>query len=196
MRIDKYKKKKENIWNLPNTLTFSRVILTFVIMYLIFLETDVRIIAFVFIIAMVTDFFDGQIARRFNRTTEFGRKFDMISDRVLMFGTILAVLIEFGSNGYFDKYDFLQIFLIMSREIVTFPFAFIVMTAGKGIPKARFIGKLTTFMQGVSFPAIILGAFYHIFSFSIYLSIATGVIGVISAITYIKDAQELGIQDK
>lgn len=189
-------KQEENIWNVPNSLTFLRVILTFIVMYLIFLDSDIILIVAVFAVAAITDFLDGQIARRFNKTTEFGRKFDMIADRFLMFGTILAVLIAFSSNGYFDAYEYLQIFMIMSREIITFPFALIVMTAGKGIPKARSIGKWTTFMQGVSFPCIILAVFYPVFSFSIYLSIATGIAGIISAGYYIKDIQNLGIQNK
>lgn len=187
-------KKEENIWNIPNTLTFSRLIITFIIIYCIFARVNIVVIASLFAIGMITDFLDGQIARRFNRTTEFGRKFDMIADRFLMTGVALAFIIEFTFQGVLTRSEILQIFIIMTREIITFPFAVIVMTAGRGLPKARFIGKLTTFMQGITFPLIILNVYSDIFKFSFYLSILTGIIGVVSAYTYIKDMQKIGVK--
>ena len=75
---------KREKWTIPDTLTLARVILTVVIVYLILTGFGVILIASLFVIAMLTDFFDGKIARKFNQETEFGRKFDLVADRILM----------------------------------------------------------------------------------------------------------------
>jgi len=190
--IKRFARKKENIWNVPNALTFSRIILAFVTFYFILAGFDFRWIIASFVIGMITDFLDGQIARRFNCVTEFGRKFDMIADRFLMIGTVIALVIDFAIKGYLDKWFGFQILLLMSREIVGFPFTLIAFVGGTGIPHARFIGKLTTFMQGVTFPLIILNIFNPAYQFSIYFAIATGIIGAISGVIYANDFQRMG----
>jgi len=68
--------KKENIWNLPNLLTLFRIIFAFVAAYFIFAGFDIVYIVVAFIIGMLTDFFDGLVARTFNLKTEFGRHFN------------------------------------------------------------------------------------------------------------------------
>ncbi|GAI08641.1 unnamed protein product, partial [marine sediment metagenome] len=54
--------KKENIWNTPNALTLSRVIITFVTMYFIFADFDISYIIVAFVVGMITDTLDGQVA--------------------------------------------------------------------------------------------------------------------------------------
>lgn len=179
--------KEEKVWNIPNVLTMTRIVLTFVIFFLIFAKVRIVIIVIVFCIAMLTDFLDGQIARRFHMTTEFGRKFDMIADRFLMVGTAIAIVVDFSFQGILSRYHMLQIFLIMTREIIAFPFALIYLTTGMVTPHVRFIGKLTTVMQAVTFPIIILSIYYPAFSFSIYLAGLTAIIGFSAGIAYITD---------
>ncbi|MEK6887090.1 MAG: CDP-alcohol phosphatidyltransferase family protein [Nanoarchaeota archaeon] len=181
--------KKENIYNIPNLITLSRVFLTIFIVYGIISKIEIIIIAVAFVIGMLTDFFDGQIARGWKLVTEFGRKFDMIADRILMIGTALAFIVSY--NGIMTANHWIQIFLIMSREILTAPF-FLYSHFRKSvkIPRAKFIGKLTTFMQGVAFPLVIMGIFYEKFEFSIYLAIATGIIGILSGLRHMKDLSE------
>ncbi len=191
MKKGKSKAKPENIWNIPNTLTFSRVIITFVILYCIFAGYSLTLVAVLFAIGMFTDFLDGQIARRFKMTTEFGRQFDMIADRFLMLGVTGALIIDFAIQDSLSRDHLLQIFLTLSREIISFPFALVAIVFGKGLPHARFIGKLTTFLQGVTLPAILLSTQYPIFEFSIYLSWITGIVGAISAFYYINDYRML-----
>ena len=185
---------KREKWTIPDTLTLARVILTVVIVYLIFTGFGVILIASLFVIAMLTDFFDGKIARKFNQETEFGRKFDIVADRILMTGVALAIILSLGSNEIFGRFEILQVFLIMSREIISLPFATMIVISRKEFPKTRFIGKITTFLQGVSFPIIILSAFYSGFGFSIFLVILTSVVGAISAFICINDSYNIGVK--
>ncbi len=186
-------KPKENIWNVPNALTLLRVVITFVLFYFIFSGFDFRWIISLFVIGMITDFLDGQIARRFKLTTEFGRKFDMIADRMLMIGTVLALVVDMGVNGRINKWFGFQILIIMTREIISFPFALLAFLARKPIPKAKIIGKTTTVLQAITFPLILINIMVPTTEFSIYFSVITAIAGFFSALTYIRDLKELGV---
>lgn len=180
-------RKKENILNVPNFFTLLRVVISFLAIYFIFADFNIAYVIIFFIIGMITDAIDGQVARRFNMATEFGRKFDMIADRLLMIGIALSLVIKFALSGLFSEIHLFQIGLILTREIIATPFVFLGLISGRIFPKVRSIGKLTTVLQAIAFPAVLLSVFYQQFAFSIYLSLITGIVGAISAFYYIKD---------
>lgn len=182
---------KENTWNLANFLTFLRVILTFLIIFLVFANFGIVYIIVVFIIGMLTDAADGWVARRTKTTTEFGRQFDIIADRVLMMGAALAIIIKFSMEGFLSQYFLLQIFLIMSREMIALPLAILGIVSQRVIPKVRLAGKMTTFMQAITFPLIMLNMFYNNFNFSIYFTVVTSAVGAIAGFYYINDIKHL-----
>lgn len=78
--------------NLANKLTLSRVVLTFIFMLLLFLKWPyARLCAlFIFVIAVITDYYDGKIAKKHNMVTEFGRLMDPIADKILVIAAFLA----------------------------------------------------------------------------------------------------------
>ncbi|MFH1848210.1 MAG: CDP-diacylglycerol--glycerol-3-phosphate 3-phosphatidyltransferase [Candidatus Omnitrophota bacterium] len=80
--------------NLPNKLTVSRFFLTFIFMLLLFAGgLAARVAAlFVFIIAILTDWFDGLLARRNNQLTDFGKFMDPIADKVLVLSAFFAFI--------------------------------------------------------------------------------------------------------
>jgi CDP-diacylglycerol--glycerol-3-phosphate 3-phosphatidyltransferase len=84
--------------NLPNQLTVFRLILTFVFVGLISAEfSNAKSIALiVFIVAAITDFLDGYLARKHNLITNFGKLMDPLADKILMCGgfVMLTVLGE------------------------------------------------------------------------------------------------------
>src|SRR3989344_6661514 len=109
---------KNILKHIPNFLTISRVFLTFVVVYLIFIKANITSIIVIFAIAAITDWLDGQLARKFNWVSEFGRKADIIADRFLWAGTALAFIIAFGLEGKLTPFYGAQILMIMSREII------------------------------------------------------------------------------
>ena len=74
--------------NLPNKLTMFRVILIpFFVFFLLvpyFPDSGKYIAAFIFIIASLTDLFDGKIARKYNLVTNFGKFMDPLADKLLV----------------------------------------------------------------------------------------------------------------
>jgi len=181
------KKANENIWNVPNPITFSRVIISFILIYMFIVGASMLSIVFMFVLGMLTDFFDGYFARRLKQITEFGRQFDMLADRLLMIVMVLGIILTLIGQDKMHWWHLMQIFMILSRELISFPFAILALVWGKRIPDVRYIGKATTVLQAVAFPLIILSVFYSAFNFSIYFSVLTGIVGIFSGMYYIAD---------
>ncbi len=83
--------------NLPNKLTLLRVVLIPVFVVLLLLEggqnDTLRIAALiVFCIASFTDFLDGQIARRNNLVTNFGKFMDPLADKLLVCSALICMI--------------------------------------------------------------------------------------------------------
>lgn len=78
----------ENIYNIPNILTFTRLVAAPVIGYLILHEQHVAALS-LFIYAGATDLIDGWIARKWNLQTVVGTIIDPMADKTLM--TVLTV---------------------------------------------------------------------------------------------------------
>jgi phosphatidylglycerophosphate synthase len=178
--------------NIPSLLNVARIILTFVIIYMIVIGSEIELIVFVFVIAAVTDWFDGFLARKFKLTNDFGRKADMFADRILWIGTTLAIIFVFGIRGMLEPIHGLQILLIMSREVVSAPFAITGAFTGSVFPPARYIAKITTFLQGFALPALMLSVYYTNWIYlSLPLSVIIGITGSLSGLHYIHDIEVL-----
>ena len=100
--------------NLPNKITITRIFLAFIVLillvfpfyqidfhfptYLVFgkvtLDLKYIIAGVLFIIASVTDFLDGYIARSRNLVTDFGKVADAIADKVLVNGVLIALAVN------------------------------------------------------------------------------------------------------
>lgn len=190
-RVNSHNTKSVILSNIPNFLSVSRIILTFVIIYMIFTDFRIATIIVVFAIAALTDWFDGQLARRFNWVSEFGRKADMIADRFLWMGTAAAFIVVFGLRGYLSGFHGILFLLTMTREVITAPFALIAFVSGKPIPHAIYVAKVTTFIQGFALPSLMLSIFYPSFMYlALPLSIACSILGFISAMYYIHDIKK------
>jgi CDP-diacylglycerol--glycerol-3-phosphate 3-phosphatidyltransferase len=185
------KQLHESIINSPNFLTLIRVVLTVFLIYMFIFDFSVASLLLVFIIAAMTDFWDGQIARGWNLVTNFGAKFDMIADRFLWLTFGLGVLIFFPLRGIFDGYHVFQMIMIFSREILCFPFLLINLFRRKQTTPIvhRWSGKTATFLQAFAIPILILSAYLPYFSFSIVLSAVVGVIGIWCAFDYVRDIE-------
>ncbi len=190
----KHKREKsvENVITVPTLLNISRIILTFVVVYMIITDSNVIWTVVIFSIAAITDWFDGRIARRYNLVNEFGRKADMAADRFLWIGTALAFVVVFGIRGRLEIIHGVQILLIMLREIISAPSAIVAFFSGRGFPHARYVAKITTFTQGFAIPSLLLSIYYPSWIYlSLPLSIFIGIVGTISGFYYIIDVQNI-----
>lgn len=88
-----------SMWNLPNLLTLSRIPLMFVIVGLMWVDNELErwtgaaTLAFwLFIVAAITDWLDGSIARKRGIVSNFGKFMDALTDKVLVLGIMVALV--------------------------------------------------------------------------------------------------------
>lgn len=105
----------KNSMSLPNLLTVLRIIAIPAIVILTISDIGLfRWIAFaVFVLAAITDFFDGFLARIMNEISPLGRMLDPIADKLL----VGALLIAFAWDGTFSVFDLIPATAILLREI-------------------------------------------------------------------------------
>ncbi|MFE5586730.1 CDP-diacylglycerol--glycerol-3-phosphate 3-phosphatidyltransferase [Kitasatospora sp. NPDC056531] len=134
------------VWNIANVLTMVRVLLVPVFVTLLFADgghnPKWRAVAWAaFAIAMITDLFDGELARRKGLVTDFGKIADPIADKAIM-GSALIGLSLLGDLPWWVTV------VILARELGITLMRFWVIRYGV-IPASRG-GKLKTLTQGTA----------------------------------------------
>jgi len=176
------KKKKEDKFNIPDILCYSRVLIGIIFAYLLFNNYNVWTVTIVFVIGALTDGLDGFFARLLHEKTEYGRKLDIITDRIFMITVVVSTIIFYIMTN--NTSSILLIGMIMSREIIATPFWIIaVFRKGNITPHARKIAKLTTFLQGFAFSFVLLN-----WQIALYTCIITCATGALSGILYAFDS--------
>ncbi|MCR5800964.1 MAG: CDP-diacylglycerol--glycerol-3-phosphate 3-phosphatidyltransferase [Lachnospiraceae bacterium] len=190
-------KEKSKIWNVPNALTIFRCIL--VIPFVILLlnpfnfqmeELTASVITeVIFIIASLTDLFDGKIARKYNLITNFGKFADPLADKLLVCSAMIC-LIDIG------RIPAWIVVIIIAREFIISGFRLVASDAGVVIA-ASYWGKIKTVTQMVMVilmigePILALVSFPHIITDIImYLAL---VLTLVSLVDYLyKNRKVLG----
>jgi cardiolipin synthase (CMP-forming) len=115
-----YSQQSSKVWNIPNLLTYGRIVIIPIVAALLMWpmergDTTARWIALaLFIVAAITDYFDGYLARKWHLTSSLGRMLDPIADKVLV-AVILLVLC--GDGILFGGHMWAAI-IILSREVL------------------------------------------------------------------------------
>ena len=136
--------------HLPNFLTLGRLILVPPIVVLLFFPGKLTsaLAAFLFLIASLTDFFDGFIARRLKVESSFGRFLDPIADKVL----VTAALIMLIALGRAPAWI---VMIIISREVAVSALRATTKTWDTTLKPSR-VGKLKALLQFSAIVPLIL----------------------------------------
>lgn len=136
--------------NLPNKLTLSRVALTIAFLTALFMHgTAPKCWAFIFfLLACVTDFLDGYIAKHNNQVTDFGKLMDPVADKVL----VLAAFISFVELNIIPAW---MVIVIILREVLMTGIRVVALTKGR-VLAADGGGKHKTVSQLVTIGVILL----------------------------------------
>ena len=94
---------------IPNILTIFRFFLVYPIVLFI-LDSNFLWAILLYVLAALTDFFDGLIARKFNYISDFGKIADPISDKTLILGALISL-------SLIGEIDLLMAFLILGRDV-------------------------------------------------------------------------------
>ena len=146
-------KNKAQIFNIPNILAFSRLLLA-PVMFLFLVNQDASIFegidkswlnftaAFIFVLASATDFFDGYIARTFDQVTVLGSILDPLADKMLTLAGFLGLMMLGAASPW-------AIFLIITRELFITGLRVSAVSQGLDI-SASWMGKVKTVIQMIA----------------------------------------------
>ena len=138
--------------NLPNKLTLLRICLipVFVILMLSQVSNFFLISCIIFIIASITDFLDGKIARKYNLVTDFGKFMDPLADKLLVISTLICMIETDLAAGW-------MVIIIVARELSVSILRAIAAADGTVIAAGK-SGKWKTATQMVSIVLLLFGA--------------------------------------
>lgn len=164
--------------NIPNLITWIRIFLTGVIVFL--LLSGSYLSAFIlFIVAALSDYFDGYFARKLNQVTNFGKIFDQMSDKILI-TSILIVFVEFQIVP-----SWILVVIIFRDTLVSA--VRMAAAASNKVIAANYFGKFKT----VSQMAWTIGLFLQIIGyekltlFNVFLSYLVVFLTILSGVIYI-----------
>ncbi len=149
--------KSNPIYNLPNFLTFFRIVIIPVLVVLLLSpsRTSSFIATLVFALASITDWLDGYIARRMGIVTIFGKFLDPVADKLIV-AAALIMIIPFGRAPAW------MVLVILSREIIITGLRGIASSEGIVIPASN-LGKFKTIFQIVAILCLLLHYDYYWF---------------------------------
>ncbi len=146
---------------LPNILTLSRLALVAIMMALLTMDIPYgfSLALVVFVVAGITDFLDGYLARTRHQISAFGRLMDPLTDKVMVcaaFVCFVEIHIRVGSKGLVPLVPAWIVVIIIAREFLVTGLR--LLAAGRGnILSAGKWGKHKTVWQIVAIAAILLG---------------------------------------
>lgn len=181
--------------NLPTWLTLFRVALLPVMILVFYWQFPGHNItaAVVFLLAAITDWLDGYLARRLNLTSAFGAFLDPVADK-LMVAVTLFLLVESHRGGWSGVLMAVTAAVIVGREISVSALREWMAEIGmRAAVKVAFVGKLKTAMQMVALVVLIVQheksaealRLYHIGE---ALLVVAGVLTIWSGLYYLRAA--------
>ncbi len=176
--------------NVATILTISRIVFIPLIVFFFILDDGKYrdISAYIFLLALITDYLDGFVARNFNQTTAFGAFLDPIADKLLVVITIFLLARSLDSIIFI-----LSSLIIISREFLVIAIRQRLAELKSNVPlKVNNLGKIKTGFQMFALFSLlhsntVLGAIdLHIIG--ILLLFIAAVLTVISFIYYVRNA--------
>ena len=185
--------------NVPNRITICRIILAVLLLVLMIfplnkigfafpeirvneefiIDSKYLICGVIFLIASLTDYLDGHLARKYNLVTDLGKVMDAIADKVLVNGVLIILAVE----GYISV---IIPVVIVSRDIIVDS---IKMVAGQknGAVGASYAGKVKTAFMMVGITLLFFYnlpfSLFNIYPAQVIIMIAT-IISIISGTQY------------
>jgi CDP-diacylglycerol--glycerol-3-phosphate 3-phosphatidyltransferase len=170
---------KEKNLNLPNILASFRILLAPLMLWFMIDQSNPifngwdkswfdYFAGLIFVLASVTDFFDGFIARSWNQMTKLGAILDPLADKMLMLAGFIG-LISMGRASAF------AVFLILSREFFITGLRVVAVAEGKSVASTM-SGKIKTVIQMIAIGFLIMNWPFgtELLWFAVFLTLYSG----------------------
>lgn len=148
------------MYSLPNLLTISRIVVIPVIFLSVYINSTLWsfLAAVLFIIASITDYFDGYLARARNQTSALGRLLDPIADKLLVTSALVVLLAK--PDMVVTKLSFIPVIVILCRELLVSGLREFLMEVRVGMPVTR-LAKWKTGFQMTALSMMLLKGFWY-----------------------------------
>ena len=154
---------KKTALNLPNTLSFIRVLLVPVFVAALLFMRDIPlwgmiVPAIIYVITGLTDMLDGKIARKYNLITDFGKFIDPLADKFMVLSSMIAILVWMILRGEVTlALVFVWVVLIiLLRELGVTSLRLVVAGNSGIVVAASLLGKIKTVSQMVGTVVLII----------------------------------------
>jgi CDP-diacylglycerol---glycerol-3-phosphate 3-phosphatidyltransferase len=148
------------IWNVPNLLTLARLVFIplFIIAYYLPYEFASKLAASLFIVAALTDWLDGYLARRLQQDSPFGEFLDPVADKLMVVAALVMLVAdaEITRNVIDHRLFAIVVLVIIGREIAVSALREWMAEHGKRSRLAvSFVGKVKTSSQMLAIPFLL-----------------------------------------
>ncbi len=148
------------MYNLPNLLTLSRIVVIPVIFLSLYFQGAfwAFLAAVLFIIASITDYFDGYLARARGETSALGRLMDPIADKLLVTSALVVLLAK--PDMVYTRLSFIPVIVILCRELLVSGLREFLREVNVGLPVTR-LAKWKTGFQMTALSMMLLKGFWY-----------------------------------
>jgi len=145
--------------NWPNLITLSRVPTLFLAVALVFANLPGAATGafIVFVLGGVSDWLDGYLARRYRIVSNFGKLMDALTDKVLVVGLMIAMLVPMpgARSPLLPDWALFLVLIIFAREFLVTGLRLVAASQGRVLAAER-TGKIKTVLQLVSVSVLLL----------------------------------------
>lgn len=159
MTADPKPRRQAGPYSIPNLLTYGRILAVPLVVLCFYLEGKLQssdtarwIALGIFIVASITDFFDGYLARIWEQTSSLGRMLDPIADKLL----VAAALLLLSADGTIAGWSTWAAIVILSREILVSGLREYLAELKVSVPVTR-LAKWKTTLQMVAIGFLLAG---------------------------------------
>ena len=150
-------------FNLPNLLTYGRILAVPLVVLCFFLEGELQSSEFarwsafaIFIVASLTDYLDGYLARAWKQTSNIGRMLDPIADKLLVATCLLLLAADTDHRGGIAGWSLWAAIIILCREILVSGLREYLAALKVSVPVTQ-LAKWKTTIQMVAIAVLLLG---------------------------------------
>ncbi len=178
----KFKFEIKDLVKLPNILCYIRIIMVPLFLYLYFTADepgDYYIATLIVMLSGITDFLDGQIARRCNMITDLGKVIDPVADKLMQLAMLAALTVNV-------RYMCILAAYLIFKEVVMACIGFgVLRKTGKRLNGAKWYGKVCTAVLYVCM--LVLVAFPHMLqNFQVIIMIICAAVLTLAFVMYIR----------
>lgn len=138
----------DRIWTVPNALSALRLAGVPVFLYLVLVTEQDGLAVLLLMVAGITDYLDGKIARRFNQYSKLGQVLDPAADRLYILATLIGLVARDGLPLWWAV-------ALISRDVVLAATLPVLRRHGYGPLQVSYLGKAATFNLLYAFPMLL-----------------------------------------